>query len=172
MRVDVLVNNAGILLEHDPRKCIEVNLLGPLFGCHAALKYMGKSNGGNGGLVINTASLSGFVPAAVMPAYTASKHGVVGLTRSFGLPFHYHKDAIIFAALCPFFVETNILKSANQTLDPTLDFSKRDDLMSPEFVARGILKILEDKINGSTLAVYPDEYRYEELEEKFKILIP
>ncbi|GBN15174.1 hypothetical protein AVEN_73627-1 [Araneus ventricosus] len=58
-RVDVLVNNAGVLLEHDPRKCLEVNLLGPLFGCHAALKYMGKSKGGNGGVVINTASLAG-----------------------------------------------------------------------------------------------------------------
>ncbi|GBN15146.1 hypothetical protein AVEN_35351-1 [Araneus ventricosus] len=107
-----------------------------------------------------------------MPAYVASKHGVVGLTRSFGLPFHYNKDEIIFAALCPFFVETDILKSANQTLDPTLDFSKRTDLMSPGFVAKGVLKILEDKINGSTLLVISNEYRYEELEEKFKILIP
>ncbi|GBN15159.1 15-hydroxyprostaglandin dehydrogenase [NAD(+)], partial [Araneus ventricosus] len=57
-RVDVLINNAGVLLEHDPRKSLEVNLLGPLFGCHAALKYMGKSKGGNGGVVINTASLA------------------------------------------------------------------------------------------------------------------
>ncbi|GBN15157.1 15-hydroxyprostaglandin dehydrogenase [NAD(+)] [Araneus ventricosus] len=60
-RVDVLINNAGVLLEHDPRKSLEVNLLGPLFGCHAALKYMGKSKGGNGGVVINTASLADWI---------------------------------------------------------------------------------------------------------------
>ncbi|GBN08786.1 hypothetical protein AVEN_128556-1 [Araneus ventricosus] len=114
----------------------------------------------------------GFLPVAIMPAYVASKHGLVGLTRSFGLPFHYDKDEIIFAALCPYFVDTDSLKAANQSLDPTLDFSKRTDLMSPEFAAKGVLKILQDKINGSTLLVISNEYRYEELEEKFKILMP
>ncbi|XP_055932304.1 15-hydroxyprostaglandin dehydrogenase [NAD(+)]-like [Argiope bruennichi] len=171
-KVDVLVNNAGILLEQQPRKCIEVNLLGPLVGCHTALKYIGKSNGGNGGVVINTASLAGFVPIAETPAYVASKHGVVGLTRSFGMPFHYNKDEITFAAICPHFVDTDILKSTNKTLDPTFDFSKHPDKISPEFVAKGVLKILEDKINGSTLHIGADGYHYEELEERFKILIP
>ncbi|CAL1292582.1 unnamed protein product [Larinioides sclopetarius] len=83
-RIDVLVNNAGTILESDPRKCLEVNLLGPLTGCHMALKYMGKSKGGVGGSVINTASVLAFLPCPEMPAYVASKHGIVALTRSFG----------------------------------------------------------------------------------------
>ncbi|CAL1292587.1 unnamed protein product [Larinioides sclopetarius] len=171
-RVDVLVNNAGILLESDPRKTVEVNLVGPLFGCHAALKYMGKSNGGNGGVVINTASVAGVVPVPVIPAYSASKHGVIGLTRSFGLPYHYDKDGILFAALCPYYVDTDMMKSKNKTLIPELDSSGRPDKMSVEYTAKGVLKLLEDKINGSTLLIVPDGYHYYELDKKLKVLIP
>ncbi|GFU02239.1 3-beta-hydroxycholanate 3-dehydrogenase [Nephila pilipes] len=58
-RVDVLVNNAGILNEHEPQKVTDVNLVGTIYGCRMAFKYMGRSNGGNGGFVINTASLAG-----------------------------------------------------------------------------------------------------------------
>ncbi|XP_055932299.1 15-hydroxyprostaglandin dehydrogenase [NAD(+)]-like [Argiope bruennichi] len=171
-RVDVLVNNAGVLMEPDPRTCVEVNLLGPLLGCHAALKYMGKSKGGNGGAVINTASVAGVVPVPLIPAYAATKHGVVGLTRSFGLPYHYDKDGIFFAALCPYYVDTDMMKSVNRTLEPTLDSSNRPDKMSVEYTAKGVLKLLEDKINGSTLLVVPDGYHYYELDEKLKTLIP
>ncbi|GFY66815.1 15-hydroxyprostaglandin dehydrogenase [Trichonephila inaurata madagascariensis] len=42
-RVDVLINNAGILLEQDPHTLLSVNLLGPIIGCQTAFKYMGKS---------------------------------------------------------------------------------------------------------------------------------
>ncbi|KAF8781888.1 15-hydroxyprostaglandin dehydrogenase [NAD(+)] like protein [Argiope bruennichi] len=124
-------------------------------------------------LVINTASLAGFVPIAETPAYVASKHGVVGLTRSFGMPFHYNKDEITFAAICPHFVVNIYLQNDKSKLViPTLSLPNQPDKISPEFVAKGVLKILEDKINGSTLHIGADGYHYEELEERFKILIP
>ncbi|CAL1292590.1 unnamed protein product [Larinioides sclopetarius] len=161
-RVDVLINNAGILLESYPSKTINVNLMGPIYGCYTAFKYMGKSNGGNGGVVINTSSLAGFLPAAENPVYTASKHGIIGLTRSLGLPLHFDKDGIIFACVAPHMIDTDILKSVNKTLVSDYDISKVHShiLMRPEFVAKGFMKILEDKINGSVLTVIPGEYQY------------
>ncbi|KAF8781894.1 15-hydroxyprostaglandin dehydrogenase [NAD(+)] like protein [Argiope bruennichi] len=169
-RVDVLVNNAGILTEVELQKMLDINLLGPIIGCQTALQYMGKSNGGNGGVVINTASIAGFLPFPEIPVYVASKHGVVGLTRSCGLPFHFKKDEVIFTALCPSFSDTRLLDTANKTLDPQLDFSKRPNLLSPEYVAKGAMKLLEDKINGSTLVVTHDGYLYVEIQEKLKNL--
>lgn len=51
----------------------------------AAIEFMGKPNGGNGGIVMNIASVSGLDCVGVWPVYTASKHGVVGLTRSYAV---------------------------------------------------------------------------------------
>ncbi|GFT73840.1 15-hydroxyprostaglandin dehydrogenase [Nephila pilipes] len=165
-KIDVLVNNAGIIREQEPQTVVEVNLMGPIFGCLTALKYMGKSKGGRGGIVINTASIAGFVPIADVPVYVASKHGVVGLTRSYGTQYHFDKDGIIFAALCPSFTRTElVLESRNNTVRCDNDFSKRSDLMSTEHVAKGVIKLLEDKINGSALAVTPEGYDYVEVQE-------
>ncbi|CAL1292585.1 unnamed protein product [Larinioides sclopetarius] len=171
-RIDLLVNNAGILLEQNPRKCLEVNLIGTLIGCYTAMKYMGKSKGGNGGVVINISSVTGFIPTAEVPAYTASKHGVIGLTRSLGLPFHYDKDGIIFAALCPGTVHTDMIKPINnRSLKPGGDGSKRFKTVSVEFVAKGVLKVLDDKINGSTLLIINDGYQYQKVDENLKALV-
>lgn len=54
--------------------CINVSL--------AALNAMSKVNGGNGGVVVNVASVAGLVPIAMSPFYNASKHGVIGFTRT------------------------------------------------------------------------------------------
>ncbi|GFW13159.1 hypothetical protein TNCV_4120611 [Trichonephila clavipes] len=127
-RVDLLVNNAGILNEYEPQKVMDINLVGTIYGCRVALKYMGKSTGGSGGFVINIASIAGILPASALPVYVASKHGVVGLTRSYGLPYHFERDGVTFAALCPSFINTDLLKTG-VTLKEGQDFSKRTDLM-------------------------------------------
>ncbi|GFY66817.1 15-hydroxyprostaglandin dehydrogenase [Trichonephila inaurata madagascariensis] len=169
-RVDLLVNNAGILNEYEPQKVMDINLVGTIYGCRVALKYMGKSSGGSGGFVINTASIAGILPASALPVYVASKHGVVGLTRSYGLPYHFERDGVTFAALCPSFINTDLLKTP-VTLKEGQDFSKRTDLMSPEYVAKGVSKLLEDKINGSTLVVSLDGYHYIDIPEELKCYV-
>ncbi|GFW13151.1 15-hydroxyprostaglandin dehydrogenase [Trichonephila clavipes] len=169
-RVDVLVNNAGILNEYEPQKVIDVNLVGTIFGCRAALNYMGKSNGGKGGFVVNIASIAGLLPESALPVYAASKHGIVGLTRSYGRPYHFKKEGVTFAALCPSFINTDLLRTA-VTLIKGADFTKRTDLMSPEYVAKAVLKLLEDKINGSTLIVTLDGYNYIDVPEELKAFI-
>ena len=86
-RIDILVNNAGIrhiggVLELDPAdwdRTIAVNLNGPLYCAREAALRMSKSAGGS---IVNIASVAGLIAVRSRPAYTASKHGLVGLTRS------------------------------------------------------------------------------------------
>ncbi|WP_420639102.1 SDR family NAD(P)-dependent oxidoreductase [Candidatus Poriferisocius sp.] len=89
-RLDILVNNAGIIrvnpiLACEPdefRKVIETNLVGTFLGIRAAAPVMAA---GGGGSIINLCSPGGFQGTVGMPAYTSSKWGVRGLTRTAAL---------------------------------------------------------------------------------------
>ena len=54
-------------------------------GTLLGLQYMGKDETGKGGVVVNIASVVGLAPLAPSPVYVATKHAVIGLTRSFGV---------------------------------------------------------------------------------------
>ncbi|WP_328478010.1 glucose 1-dehydrogenase [Actinoplanes sp. NBC_00393] len=86
-RVDVLVNNAGIL-RHAPvaempldefRRVIDVNLVGTWLGIRQVVPAMTTAGGGS---IVNISSIEGIAGAAGLSAYSASKFGVRGLTRS------------------------------------------------------------------------------------------
>ena len=80
--LDVLVNNAGIAAAADWDRTIAVNLSGVYYG----LKHGGEAMAAHGGgSIINLASVLGLVALPGAGAYTASKHGVVGLTRQFAV---------------------------------------------------------------------------------------
>lgn len=83
--IDVVIGNAGIFDENYPEKTIHVNLLGVMHTTYAAIDVMSTANGGRGGIVCNIASVLGFDHIYSMPAYVASKHGVIGFTRCFGV---------------------------------------------------------------------------------------
>ena len=87
-RIDILVNNAGIikrapLLEYtdeDWKAVIDVNLNAVYYLSQEAAKVMARQNSGK---IINIASMLSFQGGKFVPAYTAAKHGVVGVTRAF-----------------------------------------------------------------------------------------
>jgi len=78
-------------------------------GILLGFQYMGKDEGGKGGVVVNTASVLGLIPAAGAPVYTATKHAMIGLTRSFGVSTAYSNVGILywgrvgFCLLCSIF---------------------------------------------------------------------
>jgi meso-butanediol dehydrogenase/(S,S)-butanediol dehydrogenase/diacetyl reductase len=102
-RLDVLVNNAG---RHDFRITAEVtedqwfhdlntNLSGAFFLSQAALPHLLESHGN----IVNVASLAGVVGEAYSAAYTAAKHGIVGLTKALAVE-HIHSP-IRVNCVCP-----------------------------------------------------------------------
>jgi 3-oxoacyl-[acyl-carrier protein] reductase len=103
-RLDILVNNAGIVaggrLAETTTKSFDevmnVNLRGTFFCCRAGFKQMKKQGGG---IIINMSSVAGVQAWAGTGTYSASKHGILALTKSLadeGRPHH-----IKVSAICP-----------------------------------------------------------------------
>lgn len=121
-KLDVLVNNAGIMdrfagaantTDDVWERILRVNLNGPFFLTRAALKVMVPAGGGS---IVNVASAAGLRGAAAGVAYTASKHGVVGLTRN--TAYAYAKQGIRANAVAPGGVETNVMTAdVQQNID-------------------------------------------------------
>jgi NAD(P)-dependent dehydrogenase (short-subunit alcohol dehydrogenase family) len=158
-RIDVLVNNAGIMdhfqgageLENDVwRRVLATNLDGPMFTTRRALGYMLKAGNGS---IVNIASLSSFSGASAGAAYTASKHGLLGLTRN--TAWRYAKEGIRCNAICPGAVKTNIQESMPENLlDP------KGMARAVEFFSLGSAYLEPSEIASLALFLASDEARY------------
>jgi 2-dehydro-3-deoxy-L-rhamnonate dehydrogenase (NAD+) len=121
--VDILVNNAGIagmsgpLWEYDPkvfRDIIEINLLGVFHCCRAVVPTMRASGWGR---IVNVASVAGKEGNPNAAAYSASKAGVMALTKSLGKELA--KDGILVNCVTPAAVSTELLR---QVLPEHIDY--------------------------------------------------
>jgi 2-dehydro-3-deoxy-D-gluconate 5-dehydrogenase len=109
-KIDVLVNNAGMIRrspavdfsEEDWATVLEVNLSSVFRLSQAAAREMIKQGGGK---IVNIASLLSFQGGITVPAYTASKSGVAGLTKAFAN--EWAKDNINVNAIAPGYMATN-----------------------------------------------------------------
>ncbi|HYD46802.1 MAG TPA: SDR family NAD(P)-dependent oxidoreductase [Terriglobales bacterium] len=115
-RLDVCFNNAGIeshaplagMEEESHRGILAVNVDGVFHGIkHAAAAMLRNAPGTGRGSIVNTASVAGLVGAAMLGSYVASKHAVVGLTKTAALelgPFGIRVNAV-----CPGIIRTPML---------------------------------------------------------------
>ncbi len=137
-RLDILVNNAGIGMagplvdfpEGDFDALMAVNVKGTFLCCQKALRLM-IPNGS--GYIINISSVVGFKGYANQTAYAASKHAVMGISKS--LAAESQKHGIRVSVVLPGAVDTAML----QALRPDLD---RGLLMQPQDVADAVLFLL------------------------------
>lgn len=170
-QIDILVNNSGIA-ESAPlvrtsdemwERHISINLNGTFYCTRAALPLMIDRGWGR---VINIASVAGKTGAPYISAYTASKHGVVGLTRSVAM--EVATRGVTVNAICPGYVETdmathaieNIMAKTAKTSDEARDvlnrMSPQNRLITPEEIAALALLLASEEgrgINGQAINV-------------------
>jgi len=115
-RLDVLINCAGVIIRGGAeygieqfKKVIDVNLTGTMRMCMAAKPKLTHSNNG---IIINTASMLSIFGGPLTPAYSASKGGVVQLTKS--LAVAWAEDGIRVNAIAPGWIETELTKGARE----------------------------------------------------------
>jgi NAD(P)-dependent dehydrogenase (short-subunit alcohol dehydrogenase family) len=120
-QLDVACNNAGIggesgLLADYPldawAQVININLSGVFYGMKAQIPAMLK---GGGGAIVNTASILGKVGMATAPAYTAAKHGVIGLTQAAAIA--YSAQGVRINAVGPGFIHTPMIQALEEDAD-------------------------------------------------------
>jgi NAD(P)-dependent dehydrogenase (short-subunit alcohol dehydrogenase family) len=110
-RVDALVNNAGISFIQPAeeitlegfRRVLEVNLIGPFLLCREFGKIMLAQGSGS---IVNIASIAGLYSVSDRAAYNASKHGLIGLTRT--LATEWGGRGVRVNAVCPGWVKTEM----------------------------------------------------------------
>lgn len=121
--LDVMVNNAGIgekpiPIEAKPaalwNRVIATNLTGAFYGIKHAARVMKAS--GRGGVIVNMASILGSVGLKAAPAYTAAKHGLVGLTRAAALELAPFRIRVV--AVSPAFIRTPLIAGMEETVLP------------------------------------------------------
>ncbi|KAH1169712.1 hypothetical protein KIL84_000697 [Mauremys mutica] len=124
-RLDVVVNNAGVNNEKDWESTIQINLTSVIRGTYIGLEYMRK---GNGGVIINISSLAGLMPAAHQPVYCATKHGIIGFTRSIAMAAQMGNYGVRLNTICPGFVNTPILQSIDKEENMGQYYEYKDEI--------------------------------------------
>jgi NAD(P)-dependent dehydrogenase (short-subunit alcohol dehydrogenase family) len=163
-RVDVLVNNAGIssiapaetIEVRTFRRVLEVNLVAPFLLCRAFGKMMLQQRSG---CIVNVASIAGLAGIADRAAYNASKHGLIGLTRT--LAAEWGGRGVRCNAVCPGWVKTEMdvadQASGTYTDEDITGVNPMGRFASPDDIARAILFLADSAqsgfVNGHALVV-------------------
>ena len=159
-RIDILVNNAGItrdgllmkMAEEDFDAVIDTNLKGTFHCIRAVSRQMLRQRSGR---IINLSSVSGVLGNAGQANYSASKAGIIGLTKSFAKEMS--SKGININAIAPGFIETDMTKVLNDKyVEEIVNTIPSKRVGRPEDIAKAALFLasdMSDYITGQTLMV-------------------
>lgn len=163
--LDIAVNNAGIGGPFGPtgeypidgwKKVIDINLSGVFYG----LRYQIPAMLEKGGSIINIASILGQAGTKMSPAYVASKHGVVGLTRAAAL--EYADKKIRINSVGPGYIKTPLVMNSldSDALSSLVGLHPIGRLGEPQEIAEMLLWLASSKSSFVTGAYYPVDGGY------------
>lgn len=162
-RLDFAFNNAGISGQPAPlpeqglddwNRMLAVNLTSVFLCMRAEVPAMLQSGGGS---IVNTSSAAGLIGFASLPGYVASKHGVVGITKSIAL--EYARQGIRVNAVCPATVRTTMLEEfagSSEAVERMGAMSPIGRIGEPGEIAEAVLWLCSDAasfVTGHALAV-------------------
>ncbi len=169
-RLDALINNAGIIRrapavdfsEADWNEVLRINLSAPFFLCQAAAKWWitqgrEKSPAESRLKIVNIASLLSFQGGIFVPAYTASKHGIAGITKA--LANEWAKERININAIAPGYIATENTKALREDTkrnQAILDRIPENRWGKPEDIAGGCAFLASsdsDYLNGAIINI-------------------
>jgi short-subunit dehydrogenase len=143
----VWINNAGVLAvgaawehsEAEARRVVDVNLLGLMWGCNAAVRAMRE----RGGVIVNVGSLSSLVPAPGVAVYAGTKHAVLGYTIALQGDLDRARIPIRCAVLCPDAMETDMVKGVAHHDASSVLYSAGKRMLRAEDVADEAVALTE-----------------------------
>lgn len=163
-KIDGALNSAGVggaltrlhMLPEDLwDQCIAVNLKGVWLSMKYEIPHM---RGDGGGAIVNMASVAGLIGFPMNAVYAASKHGIVGLTKSAAA--EYARNNIRVNALCPGYTDTPMVSAIEDIrpgmVEATLQAVPMRRLGKPEEVAETVCYLLSDRapfLTGQSIAI-------------------
>jgi 3-oxoacyl-[acyl-carrier protein] reductase len=153
-KIDILVNNAGItrdklilrMTEEDWDAVLNVNLKGTFHCTKAVVRHMAKQRSGK---IVNIASVVGEMGNAGQANYSASKAGVIGLTKTIAREFA--QRGININAIAPGYIETPMTEALPEKAKEELKkLIPMERLGKPEDVAEGVLFLVSEESNYIT----------------------
>ncbi|MFS0614390.1 SDR family NAD(P)-dependent oxidoreductase [Lederbergia ruris] len=162
--IDMFYNNAGISgpglkfvdnTVEQINQVVGINLLGALYGIKYVTEVMLKNGGGS---IVNTSSTAGVVGQATVGTYSATKHGIVGITKT--IAAEYADQGIRSNAIAPGTIETPMVKEYREknpeNVKAVIAGIPQKRLGEPEEVAELVAFLLSDKanyINGTVVSI-------------------
>lgn len=155
--IDILINNAGEYIYEDIEsvsyeqilKLTSTNMIAPIYLCSAAISHMKKQNWGR---IINIGSISGVMGEPYASVYSASKSGLLGLTKSLALELA--QNNITVNVINPGWVETELGKDSIEqsefTFEETLQTIPQRRFVEPDEIEKLIEYLISDSAKGVT----------------------
>ena len=160
-KIDLAVNNAGVGGDFesihktdlsDWNSTLNINLNGVFLCMKYQIKYMLRNRFGR---IVNVSSMAGLKGVGGGASYSASKHGVIGLTKSAAIEYGDHNIRV--NSVCPGFIDTKLIKNVpKNVIDFNMKINPMKRIGKTKEVADSILWLLSEKssfVNGHSISI-------------------
>ncbi len=160
-KIDLAINNAGVGGDFesihktdlsDWNSTLNINLNGVFLCMKYQIKYMLRNRFGR---IVNVSSMAGLKGVGGGASYSASKHGVIGLTKSAAIEYGDHNIRV--NSVCPGFIDTKLIKNVpKNVIDFNMKINPMKRIGKTKEVADSILWLLSEKssfVNGHSISI-------------------